>query len=106
MAVTIATNWRFGEGMSLLVSDAISAMRNFKEGDLVLRAADMFAALSGHLDKARKKIERLPQGEAQDGSGTSSWLDTVAEAEDWDIVLHPVELEAATRAAGNQGKAQ
>jgi hypothetical protein len=198
LALTIATNWHFGDGLSLLATDAIANMRNFREGDVVLRAADMFAALAGHLDRARRKVERqqvggwvcgracvldrrlqksvrppaapscgtppplshkstqsrgrtgvpsLPSPPAPgcapsgvmalahvarfpcvrvcvpgcahrvaqvstggDGvttpasprshTGPASWLDTVAEAEQWDVVLHPVELEAASRAAG------
>ncbi len=50
MAVTIATNWQFGDGaLPPAAADAIEAMKNFRDGDasMVDRAANLFEALSG-----------------------------------------------------------
>jgi hypothetical protein len=113
LVLTVATNWRF-DG---LYAEALTAIRNvaeFKDGDIVDRVAAMFQVLSPQLEKTQLRIEKtstVNQGSGEDGSSgdsgnKSSWMDEVAEAEELDVVLHPVEIEAAIRAAGETARLQ
>lgn len=77
--------------------------------DVVTRATRIFDSLGASLEVARRKIEGLTD---DDGEGVKSdataadkhggkvpWMEQVVGAEEWDVVLHPVEMEAAIRAA-------